>query len=98
VPPDIKVTVRENHLMITADLPGLRSDQLEITVEGKRVRLVSKQPEGCGPFESTVEIPQGYNLGETKATYVNGKLRLVIPPLVGGVAPGEAGPSPFSNN
>ena len=96
--PEMKVTIRENRLMITADLPGLRSDHFEITVEGNHLRLVSKQSDGCGPFESEVEIPPGFDVSQVSAAYLNGQLRLVFPPLDGGSAPNQTALPLFSSN
>jgi HSP20 family molecular chaperone IbpA len=32
-----------------------------------------------GPFESTLELPPGYDLSRAKAVYVNGFLRIDVP-------------------
>ena len=32
-----------------------------------------------GPFESVLELPSGYDLGQAKAIYVNGFLRIDVP-------------------
>jgi HSP20 family molecular chaperone IbpA len=32
-----------------------------------------------GPFESLIELPQGFDLGQAKAVYVNGFLRIDVP-------------------
>jgi HSP20 family molecular chaperone IbpA len=32
-----------------------------------------------GPFESVLELPQGYDLGQAKAAYLNGFLRIDVP-------------------
>ena len=33
-----------------------------------------------GPFESVLELPPGYDLSQAKAIYVNGFLRIDVPP------------------
>ena len=33
-----------------------------------------------GPFESVLDLPPGYDLGQAKAIYVNGFLRIDVPP------------------
>jgi HSP20 family molecular chaperone IbpA len=32
-----------------------------------------------GPFESVLEVPPGYDLGQAKAAYLNGFLRIDVP-------------------
>ena len=32
-----------------------------------------------GPFESVLELPPGYDLGQAKAAYLNGFLRIDVP-------------------
>jgi HSP20 family molecular chaperone IbpA len=34
-----------------------------------------------GPFESSIELPPGYDLGGAKASYQNGFLRIDVPGL-----------------
>jgi HSP20 family protein len=71
----------------------MRSEHLEITVEGNRLRISGNRPDGCraakcsflvmeinyGPFESVLEVPPGYDLGQAKAAYLNGFLRIDVP-------------------
>ena len=33
-----------------------------------------------GPFETVLDLPPGYDLGQAKAIYVNGFLRIDVPP------------------
>jgi len=78
--PDVKVVVTEKDLRITAALPGLHSGDLEITVEGRILRIVGKQGDGNCPFESKVDLPLGYDESQARAVYINGKLGIMIPP------------------
>jgi len=71
----------------------MRSEHLEITVEGNRLRISGNRPDGCraskcsflvmeinyGPFESELELPPGYDLSQAKAAYLNGFLRIDVP-------------------
>src|SRR6476646_124613 len=82
-------------LVIKVELAGMRSDNLEITVEGNRLRISGNRPDGCrspkcsflvmeinyGPFESVLELPpdSGYLLRQAKAAYLNGFLRIDVP-------------------
>jgi HSP20 family molecular chaperone IbpA len=36
-----------------------------------------------GPFEALLDLPPGYDLGAAKAIYVNGFLRIDVPPAQG---------------
>jgi HSP20 family protein len=71
----------------------MKSENLEITVEGNRLRIAGNRPDCCrppnctflvmeisyGPFESVLELPQGCDLSQAKAIYVNGFLRIDVP-------------------
>jgi HSP20 family molecular chaperone IbpA len=91
--PNTDVYATDNGLVIKVELAGMRSDNLEITIEGNRLRVSGNRPDGCrapkcsflvmeinyGPFETTLELPQGYDLGQAKAAYLNGFLRIDVP-------------------
>ncbi len=91
--PNTDVYATDNGLVVKVELAGMRSDHLEITVEGNRLRISGNRPDGCraakcsflvmeinyGPFESVLELPAGYDLGQAKAAYLNGFLRIDVP-------------------
>ena len=91
--PNTDVYATDNGLVIKVELAGMRSDNLEITIEGNRLRVSGNRPDGCrapkcsflvmeinyGPFETMLELPQGYDLGQAKAAYLNGFLRIDVP-------------------
>lgn len=91
--PNTDVYTTESGLVIKVELAGMRSENLEITVEGQRLRISGTRPDGCrapkcsflvmeinyGPFESVLELPSGYDLSMAKASYVNGFLRIDVP-------------------
>jgi HSP20 family protein len=91
--PNTDVYATDNGLVIKVELAGMRSDNLEITVDGSRLRICGNRPDGCratkasflvmeinyGPFESVLELPPGYDLVQAKATYLNGFLRIDVP-------------------
>lgn len=91
--PNTDVYATDNGLVIKAELAGMRSDHLEITVEGNRLRITGTRPDGCrsskasflvmeinyGPFESVLELPEAYDLSQAKAAYLNGFLRIDVP-------------------
>src|SRR3954451_11929606 len=91
--PNTDVYTTDGGLVIKVELAGMRSEHLEITVEGNRLRISGTRPDGCrsekcnflvmeinyGPFESVLELPAGYDLGQAKASYLNGFLRIDVP-------------------
>ena len=94
--PNTDVYATDSSLVIKVELAGMKSDSLEITVEGNRLRIAGIRPDGCrankcnflvmeisyGPFESVLELPPGYDLSQAKAIYVNGFLRIEVPAAV----------------
>ncbi|HEX7568971.1 MAG TPA: Hsp20/alpha crystallin family protein [Verrucomicrobiae bacterium] len=92
--PNTDIYVTETGLVIKAELAGMKSDSLEITVEGQRLRINGVRPDCCrapkcsflvmeisyGPFETVLDLPAGYDLSQAKAVYVNGFLRVDVPP------------------
>lgn len=91
--PNTDVYTTDNGLVVKVELAGMRSENLEITVEANRLRIAGTRPDGCraakcsflvmeinyGPFESVLEVPPGYDLSQAKATYLNGFLRIDVP-------------------
>src|ERR1041385_6470786 len=91
--PNTDVYATENGVVVKVELAGMRSENLEITVEGNRLRISGTRPDGCraskcsflameinyGPFESVLELPAGYDLTQAKASYLNGFLRIDVP-------------------
>ena len=92
--PNTDIYVTDSGLVIKAELAGMKSDSLEITVEGQRLRITGVRPDCCrspncsflvmeisyGPFETALDLPPGYDLSLAKAIYVNGFLRVDVPP------------------
>jgi HSP20 family protein len=92
--PHTDVYVSDHGLVIKVELAGMKSDGLEIIVEGQRLRITGVRPDCCraphcsflvmeisyGPFETVLELPSGYDLEQAKAIYVNGFLRIDVPP------------------
>ncbi len=94
--PNTDVYTTDGGLVVKVELAGMRSEHLEITVEGNRLRISGNRPDGCrsakcnflvmeinyGPFESVLEVPAGYDLSQAKASYLNGFLRIDVPQIV----------------
>ncbi len=91
--PNTDVYATDEGLVIKLELAGMRSENLEITVEGNKLRISGQRPDGCraskfsfwvmeinyGPFENVLELPPGYDLTQAKASYLNGFLRIDVP-------------------
>lgn len=91
--PNTDVYITDGGLVVKVELAGMRSEHLEITVEGNRLRISGNRPDGCraakcsflvmeinyGPFESLLEVPPEYDLSQAKAAYLNGFLRIDVP-------------------
>jgi HSP20 family protein len=92
--PHTDVYASDTGLVIKVELAGMKSDSLEILVEGQRLRITGVRPDCCraahcsflvmeisyGPFETVLDLPAGYDLARAKALYVNGFLRIDVPP------------------
>jgi len=92
--PNTDVYASDSGLVVKVELAGMRSENLEITVEGSRLRISGDRPDTCrahkasflvmeinyGPFESVLELPNGYDLSQARASYLNGFLRIDVPP------------------
>lgn len=91
--PNTDVYATDSGLVIKVELAGMRSENLEITVEDNCLRISGNRPDGCraakcsfivmeisyGPFETVLELPSGYDLSQARAAYLNGFLRIDVP-------------------
>lgn len=94
--PNTDVYLNDDGLVIKVELAGMRREDLQITIEGNSLRIRGHRGDGCrsanaqflvmeisyGEFESVIELPEGYDLGQAKAAYQNGFLRIDVPKLV----------------
>ena len=93
--PHTDVYVSEHGLVVKVELAGMKSDSLEIIVDGQRLRITGVRPDCCrapqcsflvmeisyGPFETVLDLPPNFDLSQAKAVYVNGFLRVDVPPV-----------------
>jgi len=93
--PNTDVYVTDGGLVIKVELAGMRKEDLELTIDGNRLKISGHRPDGCrapkctflvmeinyGAFESVIELPPGYDLSQAKAAYQNGFLRIDVPEL-----------------
>lgn len=81
-------------LIIKVELAAMRRGDLELTVDGQRLRIAGQRPDadrasaggkylvteiGFGPFTLLVDVPPNFDLDAAKAKYSNGLLRVVVP-------------------
>jgi HSP20 family protein len=91
--PNTDVYVTEHGLVIKVELAGMKKEDLQLVIEGNKVKINGQRPDGCrspkckfllmeinyGAFENIVELPEGYDLANAKASYQNGFLRIDVP-------------------
>lgn len=90
--PKVEVFERRDEIVLRAELPGVKSEDLEVrvldaevTLKGE-VKLAEEKHEGYyrserryGAFLRTITLPSEVLAGESKATFQDGVLELVIP-------------------
>lgn len=97
--PNTDAWITEDGLVIKVELAGLRREDLELTMEGNILRINGRRADGCrgdgcpctflvmeisyGEFESVIELPEGFDLSQARATYQNGFLRIDVPRSAG---------------
>lgn len=98
--PNTDVYVCDEGLVIKVELAGMRREDLELVVESNRVKITGHRPDGCraakckflvmeinyGAFETTIELPKGYDLAHARAAYQNGFLRIDVPVQGGNIS------------
>lgn len=91
--PAINVWTNESEAVVTAELPGMGGDELEISVIGDTVTLSGSRtaeplPEdtkhhrrerGFGQFNRTFQLPFTLDADKVKARFQNGVLHLSLP-------------------
>lgn len=95
--PNTDVYITEGGLVIKVELAGMRKEDLQLVIEGNKVRISGHRQDGCraakckflvmetnyGAFESVIELTDGFDLTGAKASYHNGFLRIDVPLLKG---------------
>jgi HSP20 family protein len=91
--PNTDVYEVDDGLIIRVELSGMRREDLQLKAEGNMLRISGMRPDdqrppqskfllmeiSFGPFETTIELPSGYDLQEAKALYQNGFLSVEVP-------------------
>ena len=90
--PPVNVFQCEDGWVLTAEVPGLRSEDLKVSVEGDRVTLrgerkiehpaaasLHRRERQSGFFRRTLELPQAVDSEKVQAQYRNGVLVVKLP-------------------
>ena len=91
--PQLEVFERQGDLVIRADLPGMKKDDVRVeidndmlTIEGERRYEHEDTSAGIfhsersyGSFQRSVQLPQGVNPESVKASFENGVLEITMP-------------------
>ena len=93
--PPVDIVEKDNAFFATVDLPGLKKEDIEISLEdgvltlsgerkfehqegeeGKAYRRIER---AYGAFTRSFTLPQGVDLANVEATFVDGVLKLTLP-------------------
>jgi HSP20 family protein len=91
--PNIEVIERPNEILVRADLPGMRSEDIDIsvdegvlTISGERQQEFRDEEEGLvrtervyGQFFRSIPLPEGVNTEKVEAQFRNGVLDITVP-------------------
>lgn len=91
--PNTDVYKTDAGIVIKIEMAGMRKEDLELMIEGSRIKISGNRPDCCraprctfqvmeihyGHFETSVEVPPGYDVSRSRAAYQNGFLRIDVP-------------------
>jgi HSP20 family protein len=91
--PAIDVKETEGRLVITADLPGLKKEDVKVNVTGKNLTLEGERKEekeekregyyhserNYGKFYRSIPLPEGAHIDQTVAQFKDGVLEITVP-------------------
>jgi HSP20 family protein len=94
--PDVDVFETEQGVVVRAEIAGIRSEDLRVTVDGQVLRIsgvrrASEPPDvvrlhqmeiASGPFERRVRIPVGFDREKVSAHLAEGFLTITLPKRV----------------
>ena len=95
--PDIELKEEADHFLLRTDLPGIKKEELDIsvtgnllTLKGERKRESESKSKDCyysermfGSFSRTIELPTEIDAEKVKALYKDGVLELTLPKVEG---------------
>lgn len=91
--PAINIWADEDSALITAEIPGVSKDDLEINVTGDTLTITGERkqdelPEGAryhrrersyGKFNRNIQLPYTVDINKVKANFINGVLEVNLP-------------------
>jgi len=91
--PAVNVWSNEDGLLVTAEVPGIKAEDIDINVVGQTLTLSGerkpepleegaqyhRQERGYGKFSRVIELPFPINVNKVEATFKNGVLTIVLP-------------------
>lgn len=91
--PPLNVWANEEHALVTAELPGIEADSLDVSVVGDTITLSGERPvpdvdgdvkfhrreRWHGNFSRTLQMPFRIDADGVDAAYENGVLQLALP-------------------
>lgn len=91
--PSLDIYEEKDNLVVKADLPGLKEDEVDISIQGDTLILRGERRQesevkergfyrcerAYGSFQRTVTLPYPVDQGKAKATYKNGVLEVRLP-------------------
>jgi len=91
--PEIDVFEREGKIVLRADVPGIKADDIDVTVEGDLLTVRGKREDekevkeenyycserSSGEFSRTIRLPEGVSAESVGASYTDGVLEVSVP-------------------
>jgi len=91
--PAMNVWTNENGVKLTAEVPGVRSEDIDINVVGETLTLTGerkvdelkegaryhRQERGYGKFTRSIQLPFPVDVNRVEATFKNGVLDIALP-------------------
>jgi HSP20 family protein len=91
--PPVNVREEDSQIVVSAELPGMNEDDIEVTVRGDTMRIAGERKEEAetkeeafyriessyGRFDRLIELPTEVNEGKAKAEFKNGILTVRMP-------------------
>ena len=91
--PDLEVREENDHFLVRCDLPGIRKEEIEVSVRGNLLTLKGERKReteskgkdyfyserSYGAFSRTLELPTEVDAEKVKATFKDGVLELALP-------------------
>ena len=91
--PAVDVFDSKDNVMVKADLPGLKKDEIDVTIQGDTVIITGEKKHDAevkendyvrterfrGSFHRSITLPTAVDAAKAKAEYKNGTLELTLP-------------------